>query len=226
MANIFTSSVGKKLIMSITGCFLILFLLFHMLMNGVLLFSDDAYDAVVNFLGANWYALVGTVILAAGVVIHFIYAFILTVGNMRARGKVRYAQYRTLSSVEWASKNMFVLGVIVILGLLLHLFNFWYNMQWTEIIGQHTNSLGYGPKDGAAMVRFTFSHLGYVIAYIVWLAALWFHLSHGFWSMLHSVGFNSKVWMQRLKVISYIFATLIAGGFMLIVLVLYAQSLL
>ena len=68
MANIFTSSIGKKLIMSITGAFLILFLTFHMIMNGALVFSDDAYNAIVNFLGANWYALVGTVILAAGVV--------------------------------------------------------------------------------------------------------------------------------------------------------------
>lgn len=226
MANIFTSSVGKKLIMSITGCFLILFLLFHMVMNGVILFSDEGYDAVVNFLGANWYALVGTIILAAGVFIHFVYAFILTIGNMKARGNVRYAQYRTTNGVEWASKNMFVLGIIVILGLVLHLYNFWYNMQWTEIVEQHTNSLGYSPKDGAAMVRFTFSHLGYVIAYVIWLAALWFHLSHGIWSMLQSVGLNSKVWMQRLKVLSYIFATVTAGGFMLIVIVLYLQSIL
>ena len=86
MANIFTSSIGKKLIMSITGAFLILFLTFHMIMNGALVFSDDAYNAIVNFLGANWYALVGTVILAAGVVFHFVYAIVLTVGNLRARG--------------------------------------------------------------------------------------------------------------------------------------------
>ena len=92
MANIFTSSIGKKLIMSITGAFLILFLTFHMIMNGALVFSDDAYNAIVNFLGANWYALVGTVILAAGVVFHFVYAIVLTVGNLRARGKVRYAE--------------------------------------------------------------------------------------------------------------------------------------
>ena len=208
MANIFTSSIGKKLIMSITGAFLILFLTFHMIMNGALVFSDDAYNAIVNFLGANWYALVGTVILAAGVVFHFV-----------------YAETKRENGVEWASKNMFVLGLVVLGGLLLHLFNFWYNMQWTEIIGRHVNSLGFGPKEGAEMVRFVFSHVGYVIAYIVWLVALWFHLTHGMWSMMQTVGWNSKVWMKRLKCIAYILSTLIVGCFMLIVVILYVQGL-
>ena len=225
MANIFTSSIGKKLIMSITGAFLILFLTFHMIMNGALVFSDDAYNAIVNFLGANWYALVGTVILAAGVVFHFVYAIVLTVGNLRARGKVRYAETKRENGVEWSSKNMFVLGLVVLGGLLLHLFNFWYNMQWTEIIGRHVKSLGFGPKEGAEMVRFVFSHVGYVIAYIVWLVALWFHLTHGMWSMMQTVGWNSKVWMKRLKCIAYILSTLIVGCFMLIVIILYVQSL-
>ena len=225
MANIFTSSIGKKLIMSITGAFLILFLTFHMIMNGALVFSDDAYNAIVNFLGANWYALVGTVILAAGVVFHFVYAIVLTVGNLRARGKVRYAETKRENGVEWSSKNMFVLGLVVLGGLLLHLFNFWYNMQWTEIIGRHVNGLGFGPKEGAEMVRFVFSHVGYVIAYIVWLVALWFHLTHGMWSMMQTVGWNSKVWMKRLKCIAYILSTLIVGCFMLIVVILYVQSL-
>ncbi len=116
-------------------------------------------------------------------------------------------------------------GLVVLGGLLLHLFNFWYNMQWTEIIGRHVNSLGFGPKEGAEMVRFVFSHVGYVIAYIVWLVALWFHLTHGMWSMMQTVGWNSKVWMKRLKCIAYILSTLIVGCFMLIVIILYVQSL-
>lgn len=225
MANIFTSSIGKKLIMSITGAFLILFLTFHMIMNGALVFSDEAYDSIVRFLGANWYALVGTVILAAGVFIHFAYAIIITIGNRRARGRIRYAETKHESGVEWASKNMFVLGLVVILGLLLHLFNFWYNMQWAEIMGVHENSLGYGPTDGAAIVRYVFSHIGYVIAYVVWLVALWFHLTHGMWSMMQTVGWNSKIWMKRLKCISYVLSTIIVGAFILIALILYIQSL-
>lgn len=225
MANIFTSSIGKKLIMSITGAFLILFLTFHMIMNGALVFSDEAYDAIVNFLGANWYALVGTVILAAGVAFHFIYAIILTLRNRKARGTIRYAVAKKEPGVEWTSKNMFVLGLIIILGLVLHLFNFWYNMQWVEINGEHINSLGLSPKDGAQMVRDLFAQPCYVVIYIIWLLGLWFHLTHGVWSMLQTVGWNSKVWMKRLKCISYIVATIIVAGFILTAVILYIQSL-
>lgn len=225
MANIFTSSIGKKLIMSITGAFLILFLTFHMIMNGALVFSDEAYDAIVNFLGANWYALVGTVILAAGVAFHFIYAIILTLRNRKARGTIRYAVAKKEPGVEWTSKNMFVLGLIIILGLVLHLYNFWYNMQWVEINGEHINSLGLSPKDGAQMVRDLFAQPCYVVIYIIWLLGLWFHLTHGVWSMLQTVGWNSKVWMKRVKCISYIVATIIVAGFILTAVILYIQSL-
>ena len=79
------SSIGRKVVMSVTGVALILFLTFHMSMNLVALFSEDAYNMVCEFLGANWYALVATVALAALFVIHIIYAFWLTMLNRKAR---------------------------------------------------------------------------------------------------------------------------------------------
>lgn len=115
------SSLGKKLVMSISGCFLVLFILFHMAMNIVAIISPDAYNMICEFLGANWYALAGTVVLAAGVLIHFIYALILTMNNYKARGTQRYAVTVKEPGVSWASKNMLALGVIVVVGLLLHL---------------------------------------------------------------------------------------------------------
>ena len=86
---LFKSSVGRKVVMSVTGLFLILFLTFHALMNAVAVYSLDAYEAVCEFLGANWYALLGTAVLAAGFVIHIIYAFILSLQNRSARGNDR-----------------------------------------------------------------------------------------------------------------------------------------
>ena len=91
MSNSCLSSIGKKLIMSISGLFLVLFLLFHMSMNVVAIFSGEAYNAVCEFLGANWYALAGTLVLALGFVFHIVYAFILTIQNRKARGVERYA---------------------------------------------------------------------------------------------------------------------------------------
>ena len=120
------SSIGRKVVMSVTGIALVLFLTFHMAMNLVAVFSGEAYNMICEFLGANWYALVATVGLAALFVIHIIYAFWLTIQNRAARGSERYAVTAKPKNVEWASQNMLVLGIIVILGLALHFVNFWY----------------------------------------------------------------------------------------------------
>lgn len=159
------SSLGKKLVMSITGCFLVLFILFHMSMNIVAIFSPEAYNTVCAFLGANWYALVGTLVLVAGILIHFIYALVLTVNNYKARGSQRYAVTVKEKGVQWASKNMLALGWIILGGLLLHLFNFWSKMQLVEVLGHHENSLGFSPQDGAALIQYTFSQWYYVVIY-------------------------------------------------------------
>ena len=138
------SSVGRKVVMSVTGIALILFLTFHMAMNLVALVSASGYNAVCEFLGANWYALVATIGLAALFVIHIIYAFWLTMQNRRARGAEHYAVTERRKEVEWASQNMLVLGLIVILGLILHLVNFWSKMQLPELmhqLGMHTDMM-------------------------------------------------------------------------------------
>ena len=85
------SSVTKKLIMAITGACLVFFLLFHGTMNLVAIFSPEGYQAICEFLGANWYAIVGTIGIAALMIFHLIYAFVLSLQNYRARGKQRYA---------------------------------------------------------------------------------------------------------------------------------------
>ena len=107
------SSVGRKVVMSVTGLFLILFLTFHALMNAVALISFEAYEAVCEFLGANWYALVGTAVLAGGFLIHIIFAFVLSMQNRKARGGNAYEVSKKPARVEWASQNMLVLGIIV-----------------------------------------------------------------------------------------------------------------
>ena len=180
MSWLIKSSIGRKLVMSISGLALILFLTFHMSMNLVALFSEEGYNAICEFLGANWYALVGTMGLAFLFIVHIVYAFILTYQNRKARGNDRYGVVDKPKGVEWASQNMMALGVVVILGLALHFFNFWAKMQLAEIIGQHDLGIDgvSGPTDGAGLIRYTFSNPIFVVLYLVWLVALWFHLSH------------------------------------------------
>ena len=216
------SSIGRKVVMSVTGVALILFLTFHMSMNIVALFSGDAYNMICEFLGANWYALVATAGLAALAVLHIVYAFWLTMQNRKARGNERYAVTTRPKGVEWASQNMLVLGIIIILGLLLHLFNFWYNMMFAELTGI---AVAHHPADGYAYIVDTFSCPVYVVLYIVWLVALWFHLTHGFWSAMQTFGWNGKVWYCRWKVIGIAYSTLLCLGFLVVVLWFAAEGL-
>lgn len=205
-----TSSVGRKVIMSITGIALVLFLTFHACMNVVVLFSGDAYNMICEFLGSNWYAVAGTVVLVGLIALHFIYATILTLQNLKARGNNRYAVVETPAKVEWASQNMFVLGLIVCLGLFLHLFNFWANMMGAEFYNGGMALVGdYEATDGAGLIQFTFGNPIYAVLYLVWLAALWFHLSHGFWSAIQTLGVNNKVWFNRWKLIGNVYVTLV-----------------
>lgn len=208
------SSIGRKVVMSITGVALILFLTFHGCMNLVALFSEEGYNMICEFLGANWYAVVATMGLAALAVIHIVYAFMLTAQNRKARGDQRYEVSERNPKVEWASQNMLVLGIIVILGLLLHFWNFWYNMMFAELIG---TTMGHLPSDGFAFIIDTFQNPVYVVLYIVWLVALWFHLTHGFWSAMQTIGISGKLWFNRWRVIGNIYVTLLILAFIAVV---------
>ena len=222
MSWLSSSSIGRKVVMSVTGTCLVLFLLFHASMNIVAIFDaingSKGYTLICEFLGANWYALVGTVGLAVLVCIHIVYAFILNAQNYRARGRERYAIPGRQKEVEWASLNMLVLGIIVILGLGLHLFNYWAKMQLVEI-------MGYKPENGLTLIEITFSKWYYVVAYIIWLAAIWFHLTHGIWSAMHTLGWNNNIWMNRWKCIANIVSTIVVLMFAAVVVFFFGMSL-
>ncbi len=211
------SSIGRKVVMSVTGIALVLFLTFHASMNVVALFSAEGYNMICEFLGANWYAVAATIGLAALVVIHIIYAFWLTIQNRRARGNNRYDVTAKPEKVEWASQNMLALGVIVVLGMILHLYNFWYNMMFAELIGDPMLG-GIHATDGYRYIVQTFSCPVYTVLYVIWLFAIWFHLTHGFWSAIHTLGWNGKIWFNRWKVIGNIYATVIMLMFLVVAL--------
>ena len=217
---LFNSSIGRKVVMSLTGIALILFLTFHCCMNLVALFSGEAYNAICEMLGANWYAVVATMGLAALAVLHIVYAFILTAQNRKARGENRYEVATTVNpgKVEWASKNMLVLGIIIAIGLLVHLQNFWYNMMFAELTGM---SVAHSPADGFAFMQDTFSNPYLAGLYIIWFVAIWLHLTHGFWSSLQTLGLSGKTWFCRWKTIGFIYVTLLMLGFIAVVLAFY-----
>ena len=215
MANIFTSSIGKKLIMSISGLFLIIFLLLHLTINFLSVIDSlngnfGAEDGLFA-MGCEFMSLpivtVMVPVLAFGFIIHILYALILTLHNLKARGGYsRYAVASKAQTESWAAKNMFVLGIIVLGILVFHLTHFWADMQLKEWSGVEAT-------DPYLILTATFGHWYNVVIYIIWFGALWFHLTHGFWSAFQTIGWDNKVWIKRLQVISYIFATLIFLGF-------------
>ena len=225
-----SSSVGRKFIMALTGAALVLFITFHCVMNSVAIFWPSAYNVICEFLGANWYALVATMGLAALFVIHIIYAFWLTIQNRKARGADRYAVTARPKGVEWSSQNMLVLGIVVVAFLALHLYHFWAKMQLVEITshgidGWHQyEGASVPPTAGTLFIQEVFSQWWVLVTYLIGFVALWFHMTHGFWSMFQSIGWDSTAWIPRLKKISDWWTTIVVGLFAIQAVVFYVQA--
>ena len=219
------SSIGRKLIMSVTGVCLILFLTFHVLMNAVAIVWPTAYNTICQLLGANWYALVASMGLAALFVLHIVYAFILTLQNRKARGNDRYNVTTLPPHVEWSSNNMLVLGVVVVAFLAVHMIQFWAKMQLAEIISHdpatwaQVEGVPAHPAFGTLFIQAAFSEIWTSVIYIVGFVALWFHMNHGFWSMFQTAGWNNGTWMPRLKKVASAWTTIVVGLFVVQALV-------
>lgn len=217
------SSIGRKVVMSVTGLSLVLFLTFHASMNVVALFSAEGYNMICEFLGANWYAVVATLGLAALMVLHFVFAIILTLQNKKARGTDSYAVTDKPEKVEWASQNMFIIGVIICLGLLLHLWHFWYNMMWAELSDPLAAMAAIpSPADGYAWIVWNFHDQPgapiYSLLYIVWFCALWMHINHGVWSAIQTLGWSGKIWHSRWQCISFWWSSIVVLMFAVVVI--------
>lgn len=198
------------MVMAITGAFLVLFVTFHCLMNAVAICWPAAYNSVCEFLGANWYALAASAVLALFVLIHIFYAVMLTLQNRKARGSERYAISKKPASVEWSSQNMLVLGIVILAFLVVHLIQFWAKMQLQEIRGGDEML---PPAAGTLFLQTAFELPWTLIVYGIGFIALWFHLNHGFWSMFQSIGWNNTNWMPRLKKIGLWWTTIVIALF-------------
>lgn len=213
------SSIGRKLIMSVTGACLILFLTFHVLMNAVAIVWPTAYNTICQLLGANWYALVASMGLAALFVLHIVYAFILTLQNRKARGNDRYNVTTLPPHVEWSSNNMLVLGIVVVAFLAAHMIQFWAKMQLVEAISHDpatwaaVDGAAANPAMGTLFLHAAFSEVWTPIVYIIGFVALWFHMNHGFWSMFQTAGWNNDTWLPRLKKVSLVWTSIVVGLF-------------
>lgn len=214
-----SSSIGRKFVMALTGVCLVLFVTFHVLMNSVAILWPAAYNMICEFLGANWYALVASIGLAALFIIHIFYAVWLTVQNRRARGADRYLVNSRPPQVEWSSKNMLVLGIVILAFLVVHMTQFWAKMQLQELVSHELTALPEvagvpaSPAMGTLFLQLAFQQWWTPVVYIIGFAALWFHMNHGFWSMFHTIGWDNNIWISRLKTIGCWWTSIVVALF-------------
>jgi len=233
MSNLLTASIGKKLLMSVSGLFLILFLFVHLTLNSFLLLDSclgfergQMFNAGAHFMVTNPFIKVIEPMLALGFMVHIIYSLILTFQNMKARGPQRYASGNKTTGVEWSSQNMLVLGIAIFAFLIVHMFDFYMKMRGytapklPEVTFPFFGSMAKG-DDAYSLVNATFKILPIVILYVIGSVALAFHLAHGFWSSFQTFGWNNTKWLPRLKSVSTIFAIILGGGFTIIAVAQY-----
>ena len=220
---IFNSSIGKKFVQALSGAFLILFLLLHGTINffsvidsftgkfGLVasdeeLFSkgDGLFKMGCDFM-SNPVITVMALVLAGGFAVHILYGIWLTIKNLIARGGYkRYEVGSRAATDSWSSRNMLVLGFIILGFICFHLFHFWAKMQLPEVFG-----IGTFENNPYALLGATFGHWWMLALYLLWFLAIWFHLTHGFWSMFQTVGWNGQTWFKRVKVIGDIVVTIL-----------------
>ena len=218
MSVFLKSSIGKKLLMSISGLFLVVFLLVHLTANLFLLFGKDAFNMSAHFMDTNPLIQIMQPMLAVGFLVHIIYGIILELQN-RASRPVKYKLVNQKESSKWVSRNMIWLGLFVFGFITVHIINFFYIMKFGEMA--MTDLHGEQVHDSYALVVDLFTKYGtlsyaYSGFYLLSFIALGMHLHHAFWSAFQSVGFSNDLWRKRLSVVGDIFAIVIAAGFSLI----------
>jgi len=213
-AKLLSSTLGRKLLMALTGLFLILFLAVHLIGNLQLLKSDsgEAFNIYAQFMTSNPIIVVISYVNYACILVHVLWAFLLTVRNRNARGTERYAVVK--NSSPWTSRNMGILGTLILIFLVIHLKSFWYEMHWGGI--PTANYEGHEVKNLYATVDAAYSQLWFVVLYIVSMAILSFHLWHGFVSAFQSLGLNHTKYNPVIAFVGKAFAIIVPALFALI----------
>lgn len=212
MSNFLSASIGRKVFMSLTGLFLISFLLIHLTLNLFLIFDDSGnlFNQAAHFMATNPIIKIMEPILALGFIIHIIWSGWITLENMKARPQ-GYASGDKLLKWWEPSKNMFILGGMVSIFLVLHIMNFWVKMKITgdPLLGSDESM-----HNAYALVSNLFkSSPVYDVIYIIGGIFVGLHITHGFWSAFQTIGLSNINWMKRLKFVANLIGFVFAIGF-------------
>ena len=214
ISRVLTSSLGQKVIMSLTGIFLILFLIVHMSGNLQLLADDGgrSFNIYAAFMSENPFIRVISIGLYASILLHAIQGIALALANRKAKGG-KYAHGK-VAGATWASKNMALLGILIFAFLCLHMADFWVKMRFTDSLTMVT----YAGHDEAVQdiysrVNVAFQELWLVAVYLIGVTALCLHLIHGFQSAFQTLGLTHKKYTPLINALGWIYSIAICAGF-------------
>ncbi len=213
--GMFSYSIGKKLIMGLTGMFLILFLIVHCGINSLIFLNDggETFNRAAEFMSHNWLIRILEVGLFLGFILHIIQSLILTIENKKAR-KIGYAVSNANANSKWYSRSMGLLGTLILIFLILHLKHFWVVSRFTDRISSGEQTLYDEMKE-------VFANPIVVVIYVLAQISLAYHLMHGFQSAFQTLGLYHKKYTPIIKKIGTIYAIIIPLLFALMPIAMY-----
>ncbi|MBL7796158.1 MAG: succinate dehydrogenase cytochrome b subunit [Saprospiraceae bacterium] len=220
-----TSSIGQKIVMALTGIFLTLFLAIHLLGNLQLLQNDDgeAFNTYAYFMTSNPLIKTVSYLLYASILVHAVQGILLARQNRAARGANRYAVSHMRSS-ERASRNMAWLGIIIFVFIVLHMYQFWFQMHWGGLEMITYPGSTHPVKDLYTLVEESYESPLFVVFYVLSMIVVGYHLWHGFWSSFQTLGLNHKKYTPLIKWIGAAYSILIPLLFAIIPLVMHFRG--
>ena len=222
MAGLFKTSVARKVAMALSALFLILFLIIHFAVNFTSVISESTFNELSHFMGTNpliQFAL--QPVLLAGVLFHFIMGFVLEIQNKKARGSEAYYSYNGGANSTWMSRNMIISGIVILLFLGLHLYDFWVG----EMNYKYIEQLAPDPTRYYDELVEKFHDPLRVGFYVLCFVFLCLHLLHGFQSAFQSMGWKDDARKKLISSVGNWYSYIICGGFIFIALFHYIKFL-
>lgn len=205
--NFLQSSLGKKLVMGVTGIFLISFLAVHATLNSFIFFNDGGvlFNEGAEFMSHNPVIRIMEIVLFIGIIIHIVQALILTIQNNKAR-PIKYAINNGGSNSKWYSRSMGLLGTLLLLFLIIHLKHFW-------VVSRFTNEITSGEETLFGEMKEVFESPLLVLVYVLGVISLGYHLLHGFQSAFQTLGLNHPKYTPIIKAFGFWFSIIISVVF-------------
>lgn len=213
-SNFLTSSIGKKLVMSLTGLFLIVFLLVHLTGNLQLLINDGGrqFNLYAKFMTTNPLIKATSIGLYAFILLHALQGILLWLKNRSAKGGgYAVSNTKATNTVAGFAKNMGWLGIIILVFLVIHMYQFWFQMHWGDVVMVDYD--GTQVKNLYAPVAAAFSNVGFVVFYTLSMIVIAFHLWHGFQSSFQTLGLNHKKYTPFIQFLGKVYSVAVPLGF-------------